>query len=265
MYDRFRRRISYLRVSVTDACNLRCNYCVPSCRVTWLDRSAILSFEEIEALARGALNLGIDKLRLTGGEPLVRRGIVKLVAMLGRIQGIKDFAMTTNGVLLADFAADLRLAGLGRLNISLDTLDPDRFREISRGGDLSRVLAGIDAAILAGFQRIKLNCVVESSREETDAQQVAAFGRERGLDVRFIRNMDLREGRFLPVYGGEGGHCNRCNRLRVTSDGRVFPCLFDPRSFSIRKYGIDGALRRAVADKPARGWRSDVSFYAIGG
>jgi cyclic pyranopterin phosphate synthase len=114
--------------------------------VTWLDRSAILSFEEIEALARGALDLGIDKLRLTGGEPLVRRGIVKLVAMLGRIQGIKDFAMTTNGVLLADFAADLRLAGLGRLNISLDTLDPDRFREISRGGDLSRVLAGIDAA-----------------------------------------------------------------------------------------------------------------------
>jgi cyclic pyranopterin phosphate synthase len=184
--------------------------------VTWLDRSAILSFEEIEALARGALNLGIDKLRLTGGEPLVRRGIVKLVAMLGRIQGIKDFAMTTNGVLLADFAADLRLAGLGRLNISLDTLDPDRFREISRGGDLSRVLAGIDAAILAGFQRIKLNCVVESSREEADAQQVAAFGRERGFDVRFIRRMDLQEGHFWPVYGGEGGHCNRCNRLRIS-------------------------------------------------
>jgi cyclic pyranopterin phosphate synthase len=151
------------------------------------------------------------------------------------------------------------------LNISLDTLDPARFRDLTRGGNLSQVLGGIAAAMAAGFATIKLNCVVESSPDEIDARQVAAFGKERGLEVRFIRRMDLQQGRFWPVYGGEGGDCHRCNRLRVACDGRVFPCLFDGQSFSIRRYGIAGALRLAVAHKPATGLRSDVSFYAIGG
>lgn len=265
MYDRFRRKITYLRLSVTDACNLRCGYCMPAQGRTWLPPEAQLSFAELAELVQGASQLGIDKLRLTGGEPLLRPGIVELVASLARIDGLRDFAMTTNGILLADCAHDLRRAGLGRLNISLDTLDPVRFRELSGGGELGRVLDGIEAARRAGFLTIKLNCVVEASPAEPDASSVAAFGRQRGIEVRFIRRMDLADGRFWPVHGGEGGHCQRCNRLRVTSDGRVFPCLFDSRWFSIRRHGVAGALRRAVACKPATGLGNDIPLYAIGG
>ncbi len=266
MYDRFSRKITYLRVSVTDACNLRCRYCMPAGgRPRLAPSAAVLSFEEIATLVRGAVQLGVDKVRLTGGEPLLRPGIVELVAALAGIDGLKDFAMTTNGTLLAEHADDLHRAGLGRLNISLDSTDPQRFRELSGGGDLGRVLAGIEAARRAGFATIKLNCVVETSPDEPDAKSVAAFGRQSGIEVRFIRRMDMAQGRFWPVHGGEGGRCRDCNRLRVTSDGRVFPCLFDPRSFSIRRYGVVGALRRAVAHKPATGRGNDIPLYAIGG
>ena len=264
IYDRYDRRISYLRISVTDACNLRSKYGdLPEGSMSFR-RGALLSFKEIVALTRQAVGFGIDKVRLTGGEPLMRWGIVRFVGMLSEIPGLRDFAMTSNGILLSGLARDLRRAGLGRLNISLDTLDPKRFRDLSGGGELRKVLAGIDAALAAGFETIKLNCVVEFSPDETDAKQVAAFGRERGLEVRFIRRMDLRRGRFWPVYGGEGGHCHRCNRLRVACDGRVFPCLFSDQSFSIRRYGIDGALRLAVAHKPATGLNSDLDLYTIG-
>ena len=261
--DRYDRRISYLRISVTDACNLRSKHCVPPEGIMSFRRGSLLSSKEIVALARRAVGFGIDKVRLTGGEPLVRWGIVRLVGMVSEIPGLRDLAMTSNGILLSGFARDLRRAGLGRLNISLDTLDPKRFRDLSGGRNLRKVLAGIDAAVAAGFDSIKLNCVVESSPDETDAQQVAAFGRERGIEVRFIRRMDFQQGRFWPVYGGDGGPCHRCNRLRVACDGRVFPCLFDDQSFSIRRYGIDGALRLAVAHKPATGPNSDVALYAI--
>ena len=264
MYDRFDRRIAYLRISVTDACNLRSKYSALPEGAMSFRRGSLLSSKEIVALTRHAVGFGIDKVRLTGGEPLVRWGIVRLVSMLSEIPGLGDLAMTTNGILLSGFARDLRRAGLGRLNISLDTLDPKRFRDLSGGGDLRKVLAGIDAAVAVGFDTIKLNCVVEFSPDETDAKQVAAFGRERGIAVRFIRRMDLRQGRFWPVYGGDGGHCHRCDRLSVTCDGRVFPCLFDDQSFSIRRYGIDGAIRLAVAHKPAAGLNSDVALYPNG-
>jgi len=227
-------------------------------------RGALLSFKEIVALTRQAVRFGIDKVCLTGGEPLVRWGIVRLAAMLSEIPGLRDFSMTSNGILLAGFARDLHRAGLRRLNISLDSLDPKRFRDLSGGGEIRKVLAGIDAAVAAGLENIRLDCAVEFSPDETDARQVAGFGRERGIEVRFIRRMDLRQGRFWPVYGGDGGHCHRCDHLRVSCDGRVFPCLFDDQSFSIRRYGIDGALRLAVGHKPATGLRSDVARYASG-
>ena len=178
MYDRFNRRIHYLRLSVTDLCNLRCQYCMPAEGVQLLPHQDILTFEEMTDVVREAVDLGIDKVRLTGGEPLVRRGIIDLVRMIGQVPGIKDYAMTTNGSLLTEYARDLRAAGIQRLNISLDTVDPERYRQITRVGDLDRVLEGIEAARRVDFGQIKLNCVIQASSDEPDARQVAAFGKE---------------------------------------------------------------------------------------
>lgn len=265
MFDRFNRRIHYLRISVTDRCNLRCGYCMPAEGVTLVRREDILSFEEIEALVVKAVELGVDKVRLTGGEPLVRHGIVNLVRRLAGIPGVADFAMTSNGVLLKDYAVALREAGLRRLNISLDSMDAERFRRISRIGDLREVLEGIEAALQAGFERIKLNCVVEQSGEEPDARGVAEYALRHGLEVRFIRRMDLKNGQFWPISGGGGGHCESCSRLRVSSDGRIFPCLFSNISYSIRELGVEEALFRAVDNKPETGIRSDMGIHALGG
>lgn len=265
MYDRFKRKINYLRISVTDLCNLRCGYCMPAEGVKLLRHEDILSFEEITALTRQAVALGVDKVRLTGGEPLVRRDIITLVAMLGQIKGIRDYAMTTNGILLPEYAADLRAAGIQRLNISLDTLNPMRYQAITRSGRVGHVLAGIEAALQVGFAKIKLNCVVDASPDEPDAQAVAAYGQERGLEVRFIRRMDMAAGRFWRVFGGDGGHCVTCNRLRLSSDGKIFPCLFSDQAYDIRELGVEQALRLAVAGKPESGHKSSNRFYRIGG
>jgi cyclic pyranopterin phosphate synthase len=265
MFDRFRRRIHYLRISVTDQCNLACRYCRPADGPPAWRRGPLLSFEEIVALAGTAAALGMDTVRLTGGEPLLRAGIVALVRDLARVRGVRDLAMTTNGCRLAEYAAPLRAAGLRRLNISLDTLDPACFRELSGGGALADVLAGIQAAMDAAYPRIKLNCVFERSPDEPDARQVTEFGVRHGLGVQLIRRMDLRRGRFWAVIGGNGGRCAQCNRLRVSSDGSVFPCLFSDRRYSIREWGIETALRLAIRSKPKSGRRSGRSMYAIGG
>jgi len=225
----------------------------------------ILSFEEIVSFTKKAVELGIDKVRLTGGEPLVRRDIAKLVAMLSKIRGINDLAMTTNGVLLKDFAEPLVDAGLHRVNISLDTLDPKRYSEITRGGDIKLVLKGIEKAKMAGLNPIKLNCVFEKSSKESDAQMVKQYALENGLDARFIRRMDIKRGYFWKVEGGNGGDCQHCNRLRLSSDGRIFPCLFSDLSFSIKGLGIEEAIKRAVKAKPESGLCSSNSFNAIGG
>lgn len=265
MYDSFNRRINYLRISVTDLCNLRCTYCMPAEGIKLLPHDSILSFEEIYALTHRAVDLGINKVRLTGGEPLVRHGIVELVSMLGTIEGINDYAMTTNGALLPRYAHALRRAGLHRLNISLDTMDPEHFRKLTRIGELSEVLEGIDAAIDAGFDNIKLNCVVTSSAAEPHAEAVAEYGRKKNLQVRFIQQMDTQAGTFGRVIGGDGGHCTSCNRLRVTSDGRIYPCLFSDQSFSIPELGIDKAIDSALKNKPEAGHKSENPFYRLGG
>ncbi|MCP4450423.1 MAG: radical SAM protein [Planctomycetes bacterium] len=265
MYDRFNRRIHYLRLSVTDLCNLRCQYCMPAEGIQLLRHEDILTFEEMTDVVREAVELGIDKVRLTGGEPLVRRGILDLTRMIGKVPGIKDFAMTTNGTLLTEYAADLRAAGIQRLNISLDTVDTERYREITRVGDLKAVLEGIHAAQLAGFEQIKLNCVIQASSKEPDAVAVASFGRTRGMEVRFIRQMDTAQGQFWQVQGGEGGHCTSCNRLRVSSDGKVYPCLFSDRMFDVRELSIKKALQQAVDHKPETGQTSRNRFYQLGG
>lgn len=266
MYDSFNRKINYLRISVTDRCNLRCVYCMPETGVKLLEHNDILSFEEILKITRVAVSKGIEKVRITGGEPLVRKGIVHLVAMLASVDGIKDLSMTTNGILLARNAAALKEAGLHRVNVSLDSLDPLNYRKLSRGGNLADVLAGIKAAKDAGLNPVKINCVVQQSAEEPDALQVAEFCRQNGLEVRFIHQMDLNGGHFSVVEGGSGGDCGSCNRLRLTADGRLMPCLFSDLEYNVRQLGAEIALKRALENKPACGSVNlSGAFYTIGG
>ncbi len=266
MLDSYGRTINYLRVSVTDRCNLRCTYCMPAEGVPLLRHEDILSFEEILEVVRAAVALGIRKVRLTGGEPLVRRGIVELVRMLAAIREIRDLSMTTNGTLLAGLAQPLAEAGLRRVNVSLDAIRPDRYAAISRGGEVRQALAGIAAAQQAGLSPIRLNCVVEHNSRESDACEVAQFAAKAGLEVRFIRRIGLSEGRFAVVEGGHGGACSRCNRLRLTSDGAIRPCLLSNLSFPVRKLGPAEALLQAIRAKPPAGSAcTDRSMNLIGG
>jgi cyclic pyranopterin phosphate synthase len=189
--DRFGRRHDNLRLSVTDRCNIRCFFCMPETGVRFVERAEILSYEEIERFVRIAAPLGIAKLRLTGGEPLVRKGLPALVRKLAAIPGIRDIALTTNGVLLAEQARALYEAGLRRLNVHLDTLDRERFRQIARRDELGRVLEGIHAARRLGFSPIKINAVAVRGLVEPDIVPLARFGREHGLEVRYIEFMPL--------------------------------------------------------------------------
>lgn len=266
MFDRYNRKIDYLRVSVTDRCNLRCRYCMPENGIQLIRHEDILSYEEIHEVVETAVRMGFRKVRITGGEPLVRKGITHLVAMISSIAGIEDLAMTTNGILLDKFAGLLARAGLHRVNVSLDTLDPGRYREITRLGNLGDALKGINAARDAGLNPVKINCVIRESLNEPDARAVEAFGREQGLQVRFIRQMDLKTGIFYRVVGGEGGNCPSCNRLRLTADGKIKPCLFNDMEWSVREFGAEEAIRLAVLNKPRCGTTSRTgAFSRIGG
>jgi len=266
MYDNFNRKINYLRISITDRCNLRCRYCMPESGIKLLQHQDILSLEEIVDFTRIAVSKGIDKVRVTGGEPLVRKGVVNLVKLLADIKGIKDLSMTTNGVLLEEFAKPLAEAGLNRINISLDTVDPDRYSELTRGGDLKNVIKGIVAAKAARLTPIKINCVVNESSEEPDAIGVKAFCETMGLEVRFIHRMNLHTGEFEIVEGGSGGNCELCNRLRLSSDGKLRPCLFNDIAINIRETGYEKAIDLAIAQKPECGTVSSLNkFNEIGG
>ena len=266
MYDRFSRRINYLRVSVTDRCNLRCTYCMPEEGIKMLSHEDILTYEEIHEVIWLAVSMGIDKVRITGGEPLVRKGIVSFIGMVALIPGIKDLGLTTNGILLEEFARPLADAGLHRINISLDTMDPGRFKEITRGGELSRVLRGIEASRDAGLEPIKINCVIQNSSDEPDATAVREFCEANGLEARFIHQMNLGEGCFTIVENGHGGDCLKCNRLRLTANGRIRPCLFCDLEFDIRKLGIKQAIEAAIGLKPEKGTANTSDFFhTIGG
>ena len=271
LLDTFGRIHNNLRISVTDRCNLRCSYCMPE-EVVFMERSELLTFEEIAHFVRVAAPLGIDKIRLTGGEPLMRRDLPRLVRMLVGIEGIRDVGMTTNGILLADQAQAFYDAGLRRINISLDTLDPERFRQLTRRDGLDRVIAGILAAKKAGFEPIKINAVSMRGLTETEVVPLAQFARNHGLEMRFIEYMPIGADQWergkvyfaheileqlenaiaplVPVedydprapamefrYTDGGGRvgiiasvsrpfCARCNRVRLTSDGKLRNCLF---------------------------------------
>lgn len=300
--DRFGRVHNYLRISVTDRCNLRCLYCMPEEGVAFADPSTLLTFDEIEDVVRTAASLGISRLRITGGEPLVRPGLDELVARLSAIAGIEEIALTTNGLLLPRLAGPLRRAGATRVNISLDTLDPARFRLIARRGELQRVFEGIEAAAQAGFEPIKLNCVLLRGVNEDEIASFLGLARDHPLHVRFIEYMPIGHAdeqwkrHYLPlsrvleiaretgfvlepadgvsgngpsdnyrIQGGTGSvglihpvsdhFCKRCNRLRLTADGYLKPCLYWVDELYVRPaVGDPAAMRRlfmrAMALKP---------------
>ena len=266
MLDNFKRNINYLRISVTDRCNLRCKYCMPEEGVKLLRHDEILSFEEIVEITKKAVNYGITKVRITGGEPLVRKGIINLIEKLAEIKEINDLSLTTNGLLLEEFAAPLYYAGLKRINISLDSVNENKYREITRGGDIKKVFRGIDLAKKVGFSPIKINCVINNETVDNETEAIRDFCSINGLEVRFINQMDLGIGHFTIVDGGTGGNCNICNRLRITANGIIKPCLFNDLEFDIRKLGIEEALIQAVNSKPECGTVNQKNiFYNIGG
>ena len=252
-HDLLGRPLRDLRLSVIDACNFRCPYCMPADRVAddhGTDSAARLSFDEIETLVRGFVRLGTRKLRLTGGEPLLRKRLPELVARLSAIEGIEDLALTTNGALLAPQARALRAAGLGRLTVSLDALDPALFAALSGGrGRLPAVLAGIDAAQAAGFGPIKLNCVVQRGVNDDQVLPLVAFAREHGHVMRFIEYMDV-------------GTCNRWDRARVVPSAELRDAIHArwPLQPLDRHYRGEVAARHAFADGAGEvGFVSSVS------
>ena len=188
--DRFGRQVDYLRLSVTDRCDFRCVYCMAE-DMTFLPRSQVLSLEELAVVARAFVELGVTKIRLTGGEPLVRNNVLQLVRELGALPGLRELTLTTNGSRLRQYAGELRAAGVARINISLDSLRPERFRELTRVGNLDVVLAGIDTARANGFQRIKLNAVILQGRNDDEILDLVQFARSRQLDLAFIEEMPL--------------------------------------------------------------------------
>jgi cyclic pyranopterin phosphate synthase len=268
MYDSFDRKIDYLRISLTDLCNLRCTYCMPAEGVPLRPRSDFLSYEEIAAIVREAAALGIAKIRLTGGEPLIKKDLDVLIRALTGVPGVEEVALTTNGTLLAPLAARLKAAGLDRLNISLDTLDLEKYRRITRGGNIRDVMSGIEAAREAGFRRTKINMVLIPDVNEDEVEAMASFCAERGLELQRIRHYSLRD------RGDEGeleeaerpGACARCNRIRLTADGKLKPCLFSDAEIPIDLSDIAAGLKQAVWKKPARGRSCTVrGVWQIGG
>jgi cyclic pyranopterin phosphate synthase len=300
MLDSLGRSINYLRISVTDRCNLRCIYCMPPEGVPQMSHSEVLSYEEIRAIVQAAVQLGVNKVRLTGGEPLVRAELPKLVGMLSQIEGIEDLSLTTNGTTLKKHALELKQAGLLRVNVSLDTLKADKFRYITRLGKLNNVLDGIEAAKDAGFHRVKINTVVMRGINDDEILDFAKMTYEDGWHVRFIELMpfkgaaefvpsiELRQhisllGKLMPcasitgngpatyyrLAGAKGSigfispltepsFCSRCNRIRLTSDGRLRPCLLGegeidlkmPLRNNVSIEELKSLILQTVASKP---------------
>lgn len=283
MKDSRARDITYLRLSVTDLCSLRCRYCMPAEGVPKRSHGDICSVEELVEIAQAASDCGVKKVRLTGGEPLVRRGILDICRGISAIPGVEELCLTTNGVALPQLAGPLREAGVDRLNVSLDTLRPDRYAYMTRVGRLEDVFRGLEAAAEAGFTGTKLNVVLMRDFNEDEIPAFVDLARRYPLEVRFIELMPIGQGRnaqFLPAQavldacpdlvpaegsgvarrfrppGGAGlvgliapmSHCfcGSCDRIRVTADGRLKPCLHSDQEFPLR--GLHGEeLRRAIA------------------
>ncbi len=252
MFDRFDREITYLRISVTDKCNLRCCYCMPPEGAPRREHSEFLSFEQLTEIVRVAVRLGIRKVRLTGGEPLVKRGIVDLVRMLAGVEGLDHLAMTTNGTLLGPHALELKEAGLDSVNVSLDTLDGARYREITRGGDIRDVLDGIWDARDAGLP-VKINMVVLENTLETDIAHMRAYCARVGAQLQLINHFELTSRKREDYRFDRPPSCASCNRIRLMADGMIKPCLHSDAEVKLDLSRIEESLREAILAKPPRG------------
>ena len=317
MIDQFGRSVEYLRISITDKCNLRCVYCMPLEGLPWLQRDELLSYEEIEQIIRVMAPMGLERLRITGGEPLVRRDVPELVKLLAAVPGIRDLSLSTNAVLLAEQADALKAAGISRLNVSLDSLQEDRVDRIARRpGSYPKIMEGLAAAEEAGFSPIKINVVLIRGENDDEIQDFAEITREHPWHVRFIEmmptgaNLDLSSQQFVscaevlgrvreidalePVPGPFGNgpaeyyqfpgspgtigvitpmshnYCDRCNRMRLTADGQLRPCLFGDLQTNLRdplRAGEDLAphIQATLRIKPERHYLIQGSDAGSGG
>ena len=295
MRDTFGRDITYLRLSVTELCNLRCRYCMPEDGVCKKSHEEMLTEDELVLAAKAAAELGITKIRITGGEPLVKRNILHICERISAIEGIKELCLTTNGTMLEEFALPLKKAGVSRLNISLDTLDREKFEHITRRNNFEDALSGIEAAVNAGFEKIKINAVLIGGFNDDEIAPLANLTKKYPVDVRFIELMpmydsgDFTEKAYIPtsevikklpdavalpkndgvaalyklpdamgnigLISAVSNHfCGSCNRIRITADGKIKPCLHSDMEFSIK--GLDyedvkAQLETAILAKPA--------------
>jgi len=239
---------------------------MPENGVPLFQHENILSYEEIVEIVKFVTERGVQKIRLTGGEPLIRRDITSLVQMISEIDGVKDLSITTNGILLDRYAKQLADAGLNRVNVSLDTLDAEKYRKITRGGNLNDVLKGIQKADEVGLNPVKINMVLNNLTDEQDKSQLREYCNKHGYSLRFIHQMNLEKGEFSVVEGGAGGDCKICNRLRLTANGKLKPCLFSNQEYDIRQLGIERALKLALENKPLTGSKNEsCTFYRMGG
>jgi cyclic pyranopterin phosphate synthase len=280
LIDKFNRKINYIRISVTDRCDFRCVYCMDE-RMRFMPRAQLLTLEELALVGQAFVELGVTKIRLTGGEPLVRKNILQLIQNLGNLTGLKELTLTTNGSQLSKMAQSLQAAGIKRINISLDSLKPERFQDLSRVGKLAVVLRGIEAAIQAGFQKIKINTVILKNRNHDEVIDLTQFAIQHGLDISFIEAMpmgiigdhnraeafysneqirqDLKQTfTLIPTTETTGGpakyyqiintptrvgfisphthnFCDTCNRVRITTAGRLLLCLGQENSVDLRR------------------------------
>ncbi|MCF6290154.1 MAG: radical SAM protein [Desulfobacterales bacterium] len=269
LVDPFGRKINYLRISITDRCNYRCVYCLPEGGAPLKPYAEILRYEEIEQIARVAVGLGITRIRLTGGEPLVRKNITWLVERLAAIPGLAELSMTSNGSLLTpELARGLKGAGLDRINISLDTLDQDRFAGLTRGGNIDEVLGGIAAAKAAGLEPVKINMVLMDATTVKEIETMELFCRQQGLRLQTIKHFVLADHKDPQgaISADRPPKCLSCNRLRLTADGYLKPCLFSSHEIRMDLGNIKESVMTAVRAKPENGLMCENrSMRQIGG
>ena len=300
MIDKLGRDITYLRISLTDKCNLRCRYCMPEEGVCRRQHHEMMNEDEVVTAVQVAASLGIHKIRLTGGEPLVKKNIVSICRRVAEVEGVREVCLTTNGLLLPQLAKELREAGVKRLNLSLDTLDPEKYAYITRIGKLEQFRAGLEAALDAGFEKVKINAVLIGGFNDDEIEALAGLTMEYPVDMRFIELMPIqdhdefgesayvpysrvleklpqaipveRDGGVAKLYrlpGAKGNiglispisahFCGECNRIRLTADGKLKPCLHSAEEYSIKgldQNGMMAVFQEAIWNKPA--WHGDL-------
>lgn len=319
MLDKYGRRINYMRVSVTDRCNLRCIYCMPPEGIVKKDHEDIMRYEDIAKVIKAASSLGINKIRFTGGEPLILKDIDKLIYYTGKIDSIKDIAITTNGIFLYDMVDELKKLGLKRVNVSLDSLDKEKFRNITRGGDIDKVVKSIEKSLSVGIEEVKVNTVLMRGINDDEVEDFINLTKELPITIRFIELMPIGEGEefykknyidskeillnhknLIPIDSQKGStaelyklenakgkigfitpmsckFCSDCNRIRLTSEGNIKPCLNSREEISISKYIDDDLIltkkiEETIYNKPLEHFliedgksRSKKKMYQIGG